>query len=170
MANALAAAAASVAVGISVDAIQAGLEGFAGSQMRSQVIRAPRGFNIIDDTYNASPTSTPEALRMLGQCEGRCVFVFGDMLELGEASEQAHRDIGRLAGESGVDWIITIGENAAFAAEEAEAQGMQANAVQEVSEALGLLKNALEEGDTVLVKASRGMALEAVVKGLLEDA
>ena len=168
--NALAAATAAVCAGIELAAVKAGLEQFAGAPMRSRVIRTRRGHVIIDDTYNASPTSTPEALRMLGQCEGRRIFVFGDMLELGQASEQAHRMIGRLAGETGVDWLIAVGAQAAFAAEEADAGGVQADVVASAAEAVALVGDALGPGDTVLVKASRGVALEDVVKGLSDDA
>lgn len=170
VANALAAAAAALCAGIELGVVKAGLEQFAGAPMRSRVIRTRRGHVIIDDSYNASPTSTPEALRMLGQCEGRRIFVFGDMLELGQASEEAHRMIGRLAVETGVDWLIAVGEQAAFAAEEADAGGAQADVVAGAAEALALLQDALQEGDTVLVKASRGVALEDVVKGLSDDA
>jgi len=168
--NAAAAAAAAHAVGISLSEIAAGLEGFSGSDMRSEVVRAPGGFTIINDTYNASPTSTPVALGLLAECSGRKVFVFGDMLELGETAERAHRQIGKTAVACGVDWVITVGPLAALAAEDADAAGIQANAVDSVEEALLLLEGALEEGDTLLVKASRAMALERVVKGLVPGA
>lgn len=168
--NALAAAAAAWAAGIGVDAIKAGLEGYEGSPMRSEVIRAPGGYTIINDAYNASPTSTPEGLRILGQCSGRRVFVFGDMLELGQAAEQAHRTIGRLAASTGVDWLIAVGTYVQFAAEEAEGAGLQTNVVQSAEQAVDLLRPVLDEGDTVLVKASRDMGLESVVKGLLGNA
>ncbi|NSW58056.1 MAG: UDP-N-acetylmuramoyl-tripeptide--D-alanyl-D-alanine ligase [Armatimonadetes bacterium] len=167
--NALASAAAALAAGIEAGTIVAGLEDYEGSRMRSQVVKAPSGLTIINDAYNASPLSTPQALDMLGQCSGRRVFVFGDMLELGVESEAAHREIGRLAARRGVDWLITVGPDAAFAAQEADLAGVQANTVETVEEALELLRGALEPGDTVLVKASRGMALERIVEGLLAD-
>ncbi len=127
--NALAAAAAATAAGIAPSVIKAGIESYAGSPMRTQIIQAPGGYTIINDAYNASPTSTPEAVKLLGQCEGRRIFVFGDMLELGAGSERAHRDIGKMAAHHGVDWLITVGELAAVAAEEADLEGVQANAV-----------------------------------------
>lgn len=167
VANALAAAAAALAAGVPLDAVRAGLEAFEGAKMRSQVLQAPGGFTVINDAYNASPTSTPEALKVLAQCEGRKVFVFGDMLELGPASAEAHRRIGRLCAEAGVDWLLTIGKDAGLAAEEAEALGLQTNALGSAEEALALLKGALEAGDTVLVKGSRAMKLEDVVEGLV---
>jgi UDP-N-acetylmuramoyl-tripeptide--D-alanyl-D-alanine ligase len=68
-----------------------------------------------------------------------------------------------------VDWLITVGPEAAFAAQEADLAGVQANAVESVEEALELLCGTLEPEDTVLVKASRGMALERIVEGLLAD-
>lgn len=168
--NALAAAAAAHAVGIPLEAIKVGLETFPGVEMRSRVLHAPGGFAVVDDAYNASPTSTPAALQMLGGCPGRRVFVFGDMLELGSATEAAHRAVGRQAVEVGVDWVVAVGPYAALAAEEAETRGVQADAVADAPAALALLRGALGEGDTVLVKASRGTKLEGVVKGLLEDA
>jgi UDP-N-acetylmuramoyl-tripeptide--D-alanyl-D-alanine ligase len=167
VANALAAAAAALAAGVPLDVVGAGLEAFEGANMRTQVLQARGGFTVINDAYNASPTSTPEALHLLGQCEGRKVFVFGDMLELGPASAEAHRRMGKLSADAGVDWIITIGKEAALAAQEAEKLGLQANAVDTVEEALALLEGALESGDTVLVKGSRAMKLEGIVEGLL---
>jgi len=106
----------------------------------------------------------------LGQCSGRRVFVFGDMLELGQAAEQAHRTIGRLAASTGVDWLIAVGTYVQFAAEEAEGAGLQTNVVQSAEQVVDLLRPVLDEGDTVLVKASRDMGLESVVKGLLGNA
>ena len=170
VANALAAAATALAAGIGLPTIRAGLEGYTGTEMRTQVLRTPTGIIIINDAYNASPTSTPEALKVLGQSPGRHIFVFGDMLELGQASEKAHRQIGRLCAQTAVDWLIAIGKDVAFTAQEAEAAGVQVNMASDVAGALALLKGAVEPGDTVLVKASRGMKLEGVVEGLLHDA
>lgn len=167
VANALAAAAGAHAAAIPFGLIVAGLEEAGGAAMRSQVLDAPGGFRIINDAYNASPTSTPRALTMLSESPGQRVFVFGDMLELGPGSEAAHRKIGRLAAAAGVDWLIAVGQEAAYAAEEADAAGIQADAVADPASALALLNGALQPGDTVLVKASRGMALERVVEGLM---
>jgi len=170
IANALAAAAAGLCAGLSLETVRVGLESYEGAEMRSEVLQTPGGFTVINDAYNASPTSTPEALKVLAQSAGRRIFVFGDMLELGPTSEEAHRKIGRLAVEAGVEWLVTIGKDAAFAALEAEALGIQVNALTGAEEALALLRPVLEAGDTVLVKASRGMKLEAVVRGLMDVA
>ncbi|MFP3904913.1 MAG: UDP-N-acetylmuramoyl-tripeptide--D-alanyl-D-alanine ligase [Armatimonadota bacterium] len=163
--NAAAAAAVATAVDIAPDLIKAGLEAFEGHSMRSQTIQAG-DVTIIHDAYNASPTSVPPALEVLGQAQGRKVFVFGDMLELGPAAEEAHREIGRLAVKHGVDLLISVGQLGEYAAEEAEEEGVQIYHTSNAQEAAEIARDILQPGDTVLVKASRGMKLEIVVEAL----
>ena len=169
VANALAAAAGALAAGLRLDLVKAGLEVWEGREMRSRVIETRGGYTVIDDSYNANPTSTPEAMRMLAEVTGRRVFVFGDMLELGSESEAAHEEIGRLAAELGLDWLIAVGARAARAAEEAGRAGLRTDVVEDAQAALRLLRGSVGEGETVLVKASRRIGLERVVQGLLGD-
>lgn len=165
-ANAAAAAAAAYALGVDPAHIAAGLSDFTARDMRSQV-SAAHGYTIINDAYNASPTSVPPALEVLATAEGRKVFVFGDMLELGAAAEDAHRRIGRLAAERHVDILIAVGALAPLAASEAEAFGVQTHRAPDAEAAAQLVRSVVAPGDTILVKASRGMYLERVVEVLV---
>ncbi len=167
--NALAAAAVGVAAGARVEQIKAGLEAVAPEQMRTQVIHAPKGFAIINDAYNANPDSMTAALQLLATVEGRKIAVLGDMLELGDKARAAHERLGACVAEGGIDWLITVGEFADVTAEQAAARGVQVDVVDNPQAAVSLLRPALRAGDTVLVKASRALALERVVEGLLHD-
>ncbi len=165
-ANAAAAAAVGYALRVDPAHIAAGLNAFTARDMRSQVIEA-HGYTVINDAYNASPTSVPPALEVLATAEGRKLFVFGDMLELGAAAEDAHRHIGRLAAECHVDILIAVGELAALAASEADALGVQTHRAPDAEAAAKLIRSIVAPGDTILVKASRGMYLERVVEVLV---
>jgi len=166
--NAAAAAAAASALGIDADLIRNGLNQFQGSDMRSQVLTAPRGYTVINDAYNASPTSVPPALEVLATASDRKVFVFGDMLELGPTAEEAHRTMGKLAAESGIDILIGVGQLAALAARQAAEAGVQTYQAENAAGAAELALDIVRPGDTVLVKGSRGMELERVVQELLQ--
>ncbi|MFP4248661.1 MAG: UDP-N-acetylmuramoyl-tripeptide--D-alanyl-D-alanine ligase [Armatimonadota bacterium] len=167
--NGLAAAAAASQIGATLEEICRSLEEYAGSPMRMQRLGGKRGAVILNDAYNASPDSVGAALNVLASAEGRRVFVFGDMLEMGAEAEPAHRQIGRAAAEAGVDWLITVGELAALAAEGAAERGVRVSTVDEAPAAAELVDSELREDDVVLVKASRGMALERVVEALTDD-
>ncbi len=166
--NAAAAAAAACALGIDADTVQTGLRQFQGRDMRSQVLTGPRGYTVINDAYNASPTSVPPALEVLATASGRKVFVFGDMLELGPTAEAAHRKMGDLAVAAGTDILIGVGQLAALAARQAAAAGVLSYEAEDAAEAAKLALELVRAGDTVLVKASRGMELETVVQELLQ--
>jgi UDP-N-acetylmuramoyl-tripeptide--D-alanyl-D-alanine ligase len=167
--NALAAAAAAAQLGAGLEEIAGALEEFAGSEMRMQRVRGAGGSVILNDAYNASPDSVAAALSVLRSAQGRRVFVFGDMLEMGDEGEPAHREVGRLAAEAGVRRLVAVGDLAALAAEEAGRLGVRVSAVSEPEAAAEVLRPELREGDLVLVKGSRGMALERVVEALADD-
>ncbi len=165
--NAAAAAAAASALGIDADLIRNGLNQFQGSEMRSQVLTAPRGYTVINDAYNASPTSVRPALEVLTTASGRKMFVFGDMLELGPTAEEAHRNMGELAAECGIDILIGVGQLAALAARAAAEAGVETYEAEHAAAAAKLALDVVRPGDTVLVKGSRGMELETVVEELM---
>ncbi len=167
--NAAAAAAAAWAVTDSTECIAEGLANCPLEEMRSEVHILARGTTLVDDAYNAAPRSVAAALDMLAELPGRKIFVFGDMLELGPASEEEHRRVGRLCVEKGIEWLVALGGWAALAAEEAAAAGVRSDIVEHPDEAVDLLAAELVSSDVVLVKASRGMALERVVEGLMND-
>jgi UDP-N-acetylmuramoyl-tripeptide--D-alanyl-D-alanine ligase len=141
--------------------------------MRMQVFTAANGVTIINDAYNANPTSMRAAVVALSDMKvtGVRVAVLGDMGELGSLSELAHFRLGEAVAASGIERLVTVGELARRIAEGAIAQGMKPDAVRRCAtgdEASEVLDDLLHPGDVVLVKASRSMGLERIVEGILE--
>jgi UDP-N-acetylmuramoyl-tripeptide--D-alanyl-D-alanine ligase len=167
--NALAAAAVGLAAGIPLEAIVAALASGWSAPHRAQPVRAG-DVTIVDDSYNASPASVAAALELLAGLPGRRVAVLGEMLELGSEEESAagHRATGEAAAAL-VDRLVVVGEGAAAIGGGAIDAGMDPSAVSTVADraaALELLRDLLEPGDVVLVKASRGIALDLLVDDL----
>ncbi len=171
IANALGAAAVGYLLGISAATVKAGLESFKPISGRMNICHLPNGVNMIDDTYNANPESMTAALATLQQMRagGRGIFVAGDMLELGAQAPELHRQIGALAARTEVDRIYASGEHGAAVAAGAQKEGLPAaNTITgSREEIIEDLKGWLQPGDWVLVKGSRGMAMEKVVNGLI---
>jgi UDP-N-acetylmuramoyl-tripeptide--D-alanyl-D-alanine ligase len=162
-ANLLAALAAARAVGVDPPArIDVAL-----SAGRGRRHRTPEGVVVIDDCYNANPMSMRAALDDLARHEGRRVAVLGDMLELGPDELRFHREIGEHAARSGVDELVAVGPLSAAVLEGYEqAGGQEARSVPEAAAAAAAVPGLVRPGDAVLVKASRGVGLEAVVDAL----
>jgi UDP-N-acetylmuramoyl-tripeptide--D-alanyl-D-alanine ligase len=128
-----------------------------------------RSVTLLDDAYNASPSAVTGALQVLADLPGRRVAVLGDMLELGAAEEQCHRDIGALCARC-ADLLITRGARARWIAAGAIAAGLaaaQITSCDDNADVLAALDGLAQEGDTILIKGSRGMAMEEVVAGWL---
>ena len=165
--GALAATAVGLAVGLTWDEIISGLQD-GSARVRLLVVPGLRETTILDDTYNASPDSTQAALNLLSEMDGRRVAVLGDMLELGSYEEEGHRLVGGRAAEV-ASVLVTVGRLARLIAEGALAAGMVPSAVYSAAnndEAIALLNHVLAEGDFVLVKGSRGLAMEQIVASL----
>jgi len=162
--NALYALAVACELGVEPTAARDGLAEFSPAKQRLNV-REVAGVRLIDDTYNANADSVAAALQTLSDlpCSGRRVAVLGDMAELGSATETAHREVGRLAAELGVDRVFAIGQ---FAQLTAEGAGGRAAALGSLEPAVEALIHGLEAGDAVLIKASRSSRLERVVEAL----
>ncbi|MBI3809815.1 MAG: UDP-N-acetylmuramoyl-tripeptide--D-alanyl-D-alanine ligase [Nitrospirae bacterium] len=170
VANALAAVAAGLAVGVGEGAIRAGLARYRPAGMRSEV-RRWRGVTVLNDCYNANPASMRAALRWLTEAKGtgRAIAVLGDMLELGGETMQAHRDIGAEAARLGADYLLTVGDLAADIAEGALGGGMPADCVvaaRDYGTVAERLRGILRKGDVVLLKGSRGARMERVLEAL----
>jgi len=122
---------------------------------------------LIDDCYNANPMSMRAAIDELAStAPARRVAVLGDMLELGPASPALHREIGEHAQASGVAMLVTVGP---LAARMADAFGGETHSVADAGAAAELLPRLLRAGDTVLVKASRGVGLERLVSSMAAE-
>jgi UDP-N-acetylmuramoyl-tripeptide--D-alanyl-D-alanine ligase len=159
--NALAALAAARAVGVE----PTGAVDVALSNMRGQRIALANDIVVVNDCYNANPMSMRAALDDLAaSAPGRRVAVLGDMLELGPGETGFHQDLGALATTLGVDVLVTVGPLAARIGDTFEG-GPQHN-VADAREAAALVPRLLAPGDTVLVKGSRGVGLEAVAQAL----
>lgn len=166
--NAAAAIAAVLPLNATVKEIEDGLKSFAPLKHRMEAIRA-NGYTILDDTYNANPEAVISALSTLKSAKGRKVAVLGEMLELGEASSSAHREIGARAALAGVALLAAIGAHSKDVIEGAVSNGMKASsclAFVDKASAIAGLKGLIKEGDVILVKASRGAGLETVVEEL----
>ncbi len=167
--NALAAAAAGLVAGLTDERIAAGLATPWGraSAHRGVIVEAP-GLTILDDTYNASPPAVIAALEVLASLPGRPVAVLGEMRELGAAHDEGHRAVGAAAARVAAE-LVVVGPAAAGIAAGAVAAGLdpfRVHAVVDRDAAVAVLRELLRPGDVVLVKASRGAALEAVVDAL----
>ena len=165
VANALAAAAAAHALGVSLDGIKAGLQALQAVKGRAAADLAPNGVRVIDDSYNANPLSMCAAVDILAGFSGRTVLVLGDMGELGEWAEQGHRDVGAHAAGK-VDALYAVGPLMAHAVAAFGANGRHFADQASLIEALRR-----ESGDTtILIKGSRSAAMDKVVDALLQRA
>jgi len=168
--NALAAAAVGWAAGMRPEAIAAALRDGWSAPHRGQVVQAGR-ITIIDDAYNASPASVRAALELLAGLPGRHVAVLGQMLELGPASIDGHREVGRAAAACELLCVVGAGSDVDAMAAAAIDAGLGPDRLvraPSVDMAADRLSDRLEPGDVVLVKASRGVALERLVDALVE--
>ncbi len=168
--NALAAVTTGLVFGIEPENISRGLSNFQASKMRMHFVRR-EDFTLINDAYNASPRSVAGALEVLQDAgrSGRTIAVLGDMLELGVREEAGHAEVGQKVAETKVDLLITVGERARGIGQAAAASGLPHDSIWYCSsngEALGILKEQLLYGDTILVKGSRGMLMEEIADAL----
>ncbi len=159
--NALAASAAAAALDVAPNAIGAGLSRFSGVKGRLQKTACMHGATLIDDTYNANPESVRAAIAVLAQAPGRTLLVLGDMGELGPGASALHAEIGVCAREAGIGRLFAFGELAAHAV---RAFGKGASHFPRIEELLAEVENTLAPDVTLLVKGSRFMQMERIVK------
>lgn len=172
--NALAASTVALAMGIDLQTIKEGLEGFRALGNRLEIIKLPKGLTIINDTYNANPGSMRAALETLKDLKGQQpgIAILGDMLELGPQSGEAHRAVGQYIPTLGIEYIIVLGNFASSLAEGAAQGGMDKERIFTVSgheEAVDILRKISSGHDFVLIKGSRGMKMEEVLRRLREE-
>ena len=163
--NALAATAATLAVGIDLRNIVSGLSSFTGVAGRLSLEQASNGACIIDDTYNANPLSLRAAMDVLVNMKGDHWLVLGDMVELGTDAEALHFEVGRQAKDLGITRLFAIGKATRKAV---EGFGKGAEFFEERQELVEKIKNEMQSDTVILVKGSRSMAMEKVVTRLLD--
>ena len=170
--TALAAAAVGLTYGLSWEEILSGLGTLQPLPGRTQLLPAINGAQLLDDSYNANPASSAAALEALRALPaGRRLALLGDMAQLGDYAEQAHRLLGRRCAEV-ADILVTQGELARFAAEEAIHEGLPAEKVHvtyTAEDAIGRLKGLLQPGDLLLIKGSAEARLEFITRELLRE-
>lgn len=156
--------------GLDVSAVTAGLGAVRGESGRLRPKELPSGLVVIDDVYNANPASMADSLRLAGQLAAllgrRLVAVLGEMRELGTQAEAEHERIGQLAAEVGASEVLAVAGHARRIANRASELGVRAHFVPAAEQAAEHLKRRLHTDDLVLIKGSRGVALERVVRTL----
>ncbi|MCL2855588.1 MAG: UDP-N-acetylmuramoyl-tripeptide--D-alanyl-D-alanine ligase [Defluviitaleaceae bacterium] len=164
--NSLAAVAAGDYMGLSANQIAQGIAGYQSSGMRMDVRDLKGGGKLIVDCYNANPDSMKAALQVLSTAKGRKVAILGDMYELGEETDKMHYGCGEYAAKLGIDVIYCIGEHAQHIFEGADKGGAWSIAHFINKDSFLQSFGGVQAGDTVLLKASRGMKLEEIADKL----
>ncbi len=152
------------------------LQQYQGVPGRTRYLPGIKGSKIIDDTYNSSPLAAKAALDLLSLIPnteaGKYYVVFGDMLELGAISEEAHQDIGKKIKELKIDYLLAFGEKARDIARGAIEAGMDKDHVYTFSDhhQAGLfLQDRVKKNDIILVKGSQGVRMEKIVKEIMAE-
>ncbi len=169
VANALAAIAACSPFGINAREIAEGLAGFKNLHQRSEILTLPGGITVINDSYNSNPLAMERMLEVLAGWVGarRRIVVAGEMLELGAASPDLHRAVGRRCAQTGVEQVIAVQGDARYIAEGAIEGGIPASRARffpDAKSAAKFCQALVAPGDVFLVKGSRGVHLEAVIE------
>ncbi|MHB8810340.1 MAG: UDP-N-acetylmuramoyl-L-alanyl-D-glutamate--2,6-diaminopimelate ligase [Desulfobulbaceae bacterium] len=176
--NCAAAAAIATAAGLAPEVIARGLASYSSGDKRLQIVPLPGGVFLLNDAYNANPASMAAALRTVSTFGNNCqrIAVLGDMLELGQGAVAAHRQVGALVAELGLDYLAVTGAQAAVVAEAARAGGMARERIKVCAGTDAIARwlaelieeRKIQQGDWVLLKGSRGMRMEQVLASLTE--
>ncbi|MBM7621671.1 UDP-N-acetylmuramoyl-tripeptide--D-alanyl-D-alanine ligase [Bacillus tianshenii] len=168
--NALASVVVGKLFGVNEENRKKGLENLSLTAMRNEVVETNGGWTVINDAYNASPTSMKAAIDLLGSLTGytKKIAVLGDMLELGDQEISFHQEVGRYVQGKEIDFVFTYG-NLGKSIAEGAVSVLGKDKVKSYTDKKVLtedLLNILQKDDVVIVKGSRGMKLEEVVQGL----
>lgn len=161
--------------GLSAEKAAEALLAYRPMAMRGGIETLPNGITLIDDTYNASPDSMRSGLNVLCAVKAeRRIAVLADILELGEHSEECHRQVGRDVAERPIDILIAVGTEAAAISDEAGKTARGSAGERQIvhaptrEEAFDILRQVMKSGDAILLKGSRGMGMD-VIAGALRD-
>ena len=166
--NALCALAVGLSLGMEADSIAKGIAAFQPTSGRMHVIRK-ENLTIINDAYNANPTSMSASIKTVCGLDGRSVLILGDMGELGEKQLDYHRQMGEFAAQQKADLLLCVGKLSFEMYMGAIAKGCRAMYFANKDILLRELPELLEDGDTILIKASHSMHLEEVAAWLDEN-
>lgn len=162
--DALAAYTAATRLGLDPAACAQALSRYQTTGMRQNIVEKG-GVTVIEDCYNASPDSMKAAISVLKELPNpRKIALLGDMLELGEASEEGHRQTGVWVAQAGIDVLIAYGPRSDAMAQAAQEQGVTTVHCQNAQEVLQCLQQFVQPGDALLAKASHAMKLEDLLQ------
>lgn len=170
--NALAAISVAFVLGLNRETVTKGLASYAGDKMRMN-IKEINGIKVINDSYNAAPASIGSALGVLAEigANKRKWAVLGDMLELGDWTETAHREIGKQVAELGIEYLVAVGDYSHWYAEGARDHGMPFERIrlfEQSPDAKAYLEEQIKSGDVILFKGSRKMKLDVLIDSLFK--
>lgn len=169
--NSLAAICVGIKYGIDLDSIIKGISEFNLTKRRMEILKNSKGVTIINDSYNASYESMKAALEYLSNTKAnKKIAVLGDILELGEFSEQMHENVGKEVAKNNIDILITVGKEAKNIANKAIELGMNEQKVYQYDnneEVINKIKQIEENDDIVLIKASNGMHFDEIVDAII---
>lgn len=167
MKNAAIAIAVGHELGLSYDTIKKNINHVKLTGMRMERHQTVENITVINDAYNASPTSMKAAIDTLSSMEGRKILILADVLELGSNSQNMHEDVGTYLKNKSIDVLFTFGEEAQFIFNKGQNHVTTARHFDNKEELTNELKAIIEPNDKILVKGSRGMKLEEVVEALI---
>lgn len=163
--NALCAITVGNTLNIDIDSIISGIKNFELSKSRMELINLPNDVLLINDCYNANYDSMKAGIEYLAKtAKARTIAVLGDMLELGEYSDDLHRKVGEEVVKNNIDILITVGGQGKIIAQEAHKGCQNVNSFSTNAEAIEYLENIIQPQDTILVKASNGMKFKEIVE------
>jgi UDP-N-acetylmuramyl pentapeptide synthase len=164
--NCVAVSAISISLGVELQDIRTRIQTFSAPEGRC-FVKQIKDITVIDDTYNANLTSSLAALDYLNAFsgDGRKIFVFGDMYELGPTSDKQHQKIGERCLELNLDGVFTIGEHTKHTNSIIN-DGMMSKHFMNKKDLIDSLQRIIESGDKVLFKGSRGMEMDKIIEGV----
>jgi UDP-N-acetylmuramoyl-tripeptide--D-alanyl-D-alanine ligase len=170
VANAALAATVGLTQGVPIEAVVDALARAGTAEWRMELTTSPGGLVVLNDAYNANPTSMAAALESLAALDvpGRRIAVLGEMRELGEVSAAEHARMGELVADAGVDAVVVVGPGTEELAAAAAARGVEVHTAADHAAATAVVRALARPGDAVLVKASRAVGLERVAAALHE--
>lgn len=159
--------------GIEIEKIIEGIKEFKLTKRRMEIKDGINNSKVINDSYNASYDSMKAAIEYLGGIKAnKRIAVLGDMLELGEYEKELHEKVGEEVYKNNIDFLVTVGERAKWIASKAKELGMSEDRIfvfDTKEEACEKLKNTIEKGDFILVKASNSMKFDKIVEAIITD-
>lgn len=167
--NAMAASGAALKLGLTPQEIKKGIESFVPTKMRMDIIKTDK-YTIVNDVYNANPNSTKAGIDVVAPVEGKSCCILGDMLELGDFGDELHSQVGQYAIEKNIHTLVCIGEISKAMYEGAvkmRSENVYYFPTQE--EFWDKMDDILEDGMTILIKASRGMHFEKTTEKIKES-